>query len=368
MEGTQDEEDNGMNGKRRYIYMDVLRIIACLCVIYDHVNEYGYFMFAAREIGSLQYFAELFASIQCKLAVPVFFAISGALMLDREVSWKKLWLERIPRIALVLLVFSAIYYGAAVHAGKAEAGFKTFVFGLYEHGWGYSLWYLYAYLAFLIALPVLAPMARALDHRTMGYLFAAALSFRCLIPGFEALYWQGAHKLHPDFNLAFLTCDIVLFPLMGYYLHCRVQKRTLRRIFPVLCVASILLTSLSCYMTYRDYYKTWVAHTQTYHNLFAPVLSAAVFSGARLLFDGIREDSRPGRVLAEIGKCSFGVYLIHLLVAERFHGLFGLFEWMGGTGVLPLLGSLLYCSCIMLLCLIPIFILRRIPIIRRLIS
>ena len=357
-----------MNGKQRYVYMDVLRAIACLCVIYNHVNEYGFFMFATQEIGSLQYYAELFASIQCKLAVPVFFALSGALMLGHEVSLRKLWLERIPRFALVLTVYSALYYGMEVRAGTAQPGFRTFVFGLYEKGWGYSLWYLYAYLAFLVVLPVLSSMARALDHRTFGYLFAVSLVFRCLIPGFEALHWEGSHRLNPDFNLTFLTCDIILYPLMGYYLHSRVRRCTLRRAFPALCITSVLLTAVSCYMTCRDYNKTWVAYTQTYHSLFAPVLCAAVFAGARLLFEDIDVESRLGRFFAEIGHCTFGIYLIHPLVVENLRGLGGLFAWMNGTGILPLIGSLLYCLIMMVFCLIPVYLLRRIPVIRRLIS
>ena len=67
-------------GKRR-VYLDVLRIAACLCVVYNHTNEYGFFMFATREPGSMQYFLEMYASMLCKLAVPVFLALSGALML-----------------------------------------------------------------------------------------------------------------------------------------------------------------------------------------------------------------------------------------------------------------------------------------------
>ena len=348
--------------------MDVLRIIACLCVIYNHSYEYGFSMYGERTIGSAQYFVELFCSMSCKLAVPVFFALSGALLLGRKVSWRRLWLEKIPHIALVLTVYCALYYGIKVHAGSAQLGFKAFFFGMYEELWGYHLWYLYAYLAFLIALPVLAPMAQALDNRTLGYLFAVALVFRCLVPGFEALRWENLHHLNSYFDLTFLTCDIVLYPLMGYYLHVRASRNTLRRAFPVLWAASVLLTAVSCHMTCRDYFKTWQVYAQTYHSLFAPVLCAATFTGARLLFEDIDETSRLGRVLTEIGQCTFGIYLIHMLFTENREVFGGLFTWMHGTGVLPLLGSLLFCLMIMVLCLLPVCLLRRIPGIRRLFS
>ena len=358
-----------MNEKKRYVYMDVLRIIACLCVIYNHTYEYGFSMYGNREIGSAQYFVELFCSMSCKLAVPVFFALSGALLLGRKVSWRKLWLEKIPHIALVLVGYCTLYYFRQVHAGKVDWGFKTYVFGLYEKSWGYHLWYLYAYLAFLIALPILSALAQALDDRTLVYLIAVALVFRCAIPGFESFHWENTIHLNPSFDLSFLSCDIVLYPLMGYYLHVRASRRTLRRAFPVLLAMSVLLTAISCYMAYRDYFKTGHIFAQTYHNLFAPFLCAAAFSGARLLFEDIDEKSRLGRVLTEIGVSTFGIYLIHLMFVEDLCGLFGLFTWIHrSTGVLPLLGSLLYSLTMMALSLIPVLILRRIPGIKRLVS
>lgn len=357
-----------VSGKRRYVYMDVLRMIACLCVIYNHVYEYGYVMYAVREVGSAQYWVELFASMLCKLAVPTFFALSGALLLDREISLKKLWLERIARIALVLVLFSALYYGIDVQKGLAEPGIKTFIFGLYESVWGYPLWYLYAYLAYLVALPVLSRLAKALDQRTWLYLFAVALMYRCAIPGLEALRWENMHRMNPDFNLSFLSCDVVLYPMMGYYLHNRVDRNALKRMAPALCAAAVLLTATACFMKYREYFKTWHPQDESYHYLFAPVLCAAVFSTGRLLFEGIDEHSRLGRVLTEIGQCTFGIYLVHLLATEQLKGLWGWFDFRSATGALPLVGSLLYCVTMMLICLVPVWLLRKIPAVRKLIS
>ena len=358
-----------MDKGKRHLYMDVLRIAACLCVIYNHTEEYGFFMFATREPGSMQYFVEMYASILCKMAVPVFFALSGALMLGREISLKTLWKKKIPRIALALLLFCAVYYGAEIAADGTQPDIKRFIFGVYESGWGYSLWYLYAYLAFLVVLPALSAMAKALDKQAYVYMFAVALVFRCLIPGFEAYHWEGVHKLNPDFDLAFLTCDIVLYPLMGYFIHHRMDQRDLRRATPALCVSGAVLTAVSCAMTYRDYGRTWVVYTQTYHNLFAPVLCAAAFCLVKVLFDGMDARCRLARALAWVGGCTFGIYLVHPLFVDHLSGLGGLFDWMlQTTGVLPLLGSFLYALLMMIISMALVCLLRRIPLLGKLIS
>ncbi len=356
-----------MNMHKRHVYMDVLRIAACLCVIYNHVNEYGYYMFAYRQVGSAQYFLELFASMLCKMAVPIFLMISGALMLHGEVSIKKLYTVRIPRIALSLLVFSGLFYARAVLRGDVQPGLKTFIFGLYEAEWSIAYWYLYMYLAFLIALPVLSRFAQAMDNRTFAYFLLVAVFFRCILPGLEAWRWEGIHRLNPNLSLSFLSCDVVLYPAMGYFFHHRLDCRTLKKALPGLCAAAVLLTAGACAMTYRDYFRTWISHTVTYHELFAPFVCAAVFACARVLFENMRSDSRVGRVLAEAGRCTFGVYLVHLLATEGLRGLWGLFGWMSETGgVLPVLGSFLYCLAMMLICMGPVWLLRRIPVIRKL--
>lgn len=351
-----------MDKGKRYVYMDVLRIAACLCVIYNHVNEYGFFMFASREPGSAQYYLELFASMLCKMAVPVFLMISGALMLDGEVSLKKLWTVRIPRIAISLLLFSGLFYARAVLKSDVQLGLKTFIFGLYESEWNYAYWYLYMYLAFLIALPVLSRFMQAMDNRTFVYFLCVAVLFRCVVPGVEAWRWEGAHRLNPNLSLSFLSCDVVLYPAMGYFFHHRLDCRTLKKVLPGLCLAAVLLTAGACVLTCRDYFRTWVVHTQTYHNLFAPFVCAAVFIAAKVLFETVSSDSPIGRMLSEAGQCTFGVYLLHLIATEGLVGLGGLFGWMSETsGILPVLGSCLYCIVMMLICMIPVWLLRRIP-------
>ena len=100
-----------MEKKEKRIYFEVMRIVACFFVIFNHTSVNGYFLFSTREPGSAHFWIELFVSVFCKFAVPLFLAISGALLLAKEdeplsVIYKK----RFPRILLVLLLSSLLYY------------------------------------------------------------------------------------------------------------------------------------------------------------------------------------------------------------------------------------------------------------------
>ena len=95
--------------KEKNIYLEAMRVIAIFFVIFNHTGSNGYTLFSQEPIGSGKFWIYLFISVFCKFSVPLFFAISGALMLEKQYDHKKLF-ERIMRIFIVLFVFSFAYY------------------------------------------------------------------------------------------------------------------------------------------------------------------------------------------------------------------------------------------------------------------
>jgi surface polysaccharide O-acyltransferase-like enzyme len=65
--------------KQRAIYIDVLRIIACIMVIFNHTNERGFYRYVTDTPGTMLSIWNLFFSIACKSAVPIFFMMSGSI-------------------------------------------------------------------------------------------------------------------------------------------------------------------------------------------------------------------------------------------------------------------------------------------------
>lgn len=99
------------NYRSREPYIDVLRIIACLLVIFNHTNERGFLRFASDTIGSLEWGCHLFISIFCKSAVPIFFMISGSVLLRKKETMIETY-KRIPKFLADLIVFSLVYFFA----------------------------------------------------------------------------------------------------------------------------------------------------------------------------------------------------------------------------------------------------------------
>ena len=162
-----------------------MRILAAFFVIFNHTGNNGYFLFSLYPMHSFPFWIYLFLSIFCTFSVPLFFMISGALLLGREqISYRNLWTRRIPRMACILLFWSGVYYLVDVLRGWEEPSIVTFLTVLYEDAWTVPFWYLYAYLAFLISLPLLQRFAKGLQNRDFGYLIVVFLAFSCLLPIF----------------------------------------------------------------------------------------------------------------------------------------------------------------------------------------
>ena len=67
-------------------------------------------MFSVYERGSLPYWVYMFFSVFCKISVPLFFMIAGALLLKKDMDLKEIWSKKISRILAALVIFTAVTY------------------------------------------------------------------------------------------------------------------------------------------------------------------------------------------------------------------------------------------------------------------
>lgn len=157
---------------KKQLDIELMRIIAAFFVIFNHTGKAGFFLFSLYDTQSFQYWLYLFISIFCKMSVPLFFMIAGALLLNRqEESIKKLWIHRILHILSLLFLWSLFYYLVAVYQGSETFSLTHFLGKLYYKNWNFSYWYLYAYVAFLISLPLLRRLAQNLNDKEYIYIY-----------------------------------------------------------------------------------------------------------------------------------------------------------------------------------------------------
>ena len=99
----------------------------------------------------------------CKFSVSLFFMISGALLIPREnESLGFLYKNRVLKIVCTLFAFSALYFVREIQLGTQTWNIGVFFLRVYEGNLTTPYWYLYAYIAFLITLPIIRALAKSL--------------------------------------------------------------------------------------------------------------------------------------------------------------------------------------------------------------
>ena len=143
-----------MQQKTHYEYMDYLRFFAMVCVVYMHTaaGSLRMYLLSANWTG----LAALTGLAFC--AVPLFFLLSGALILNsqRTADFSYVLKKRIPKLLVPLAVYTAL--AAAWLAFRADSGLSGWLellkTGLREPVMPH-FWFMYTLLAMYLISPVL---------------------------------------------------------------------------------------------------------------------------------------------------------------------------------------------------------------------
>lgn len=132
--------------KARYDYIDILRVFSiCFVIVLHTIGDYFY---AEHNYGSTLWWCLGFANELSRTGVPLFFMISGFLLLKRDIpDIKEFYKHRFTKICIPLVGYS-IFYFAVDCIQTGEVNIRNFFSGFLNSGYEYHLWFMYS-LAFL---------------------------------------------------------------------------------------------------------------------------------------------------------------------------------------------------------------------------
>ncbi|MDD6678810.1 MAG: acyltransferase [Firmicutes bacterium] len=326
--------------KEKTVYYELLRIIAILCVVFNHTA--GFYSFTYADFGSWAWFVRLLVSLFSKIGVPVFFMISGALLLnrDRSLSWL---LSRVVHTGLQLAAITALIMVGKYFVYGVRPTLKSYIIFLYT-GTKLSsqLWFMYAYLAFLLSIPLLDRFVKNFDRVGMRYLiFCYVISQIALIA--QYVFLNDKYSFNSRLFPTWMATDIFLYPVIGWYLAKHPEETTRRRV-AVWTISAGLFIALLCgtvyLMGYRNGGSMEDLNYQRFHNYFVLFPSVAVFLIVQKLDAHIPPKLYP--VIRVLGGASFGVYMIHILVKDLPFMKRGLDYLSNSLGMDHLLSNILY--------------------------
>ena len=349
--------------QQRKTYIDALRIVAIFGVLYNHTNRRGYYLYAFSDARICQDFYIGIATLAAT-AVPIFFMISGALLLPKKESLKELFQKRILKMVLVLLVFSGIQYVLLLLEECVTFSRKAVVQAVLQDGVIPSYWFLYAYIAYLLLLPILRKVAEVMSKQDYFYLFALLLLVEGFLP--MVLNLAGIGGTNYFFSIPFLN-PIIIYPLLGYYLEQYMKESYYNKktnIIVGLCRAVVVLFFIAMTQWRGLPYEEFTTYDKgLYTCSFTMLLDVGIYYFVKY-FDLRKQHSmKYDQMLHSMGECAFGIYLIEQPIRERSSFIY--------DGLSPVIGRFPACIvwviCIFIVAYSIVAILRRIPVVRKLI-
>ena len=299
--------------KATILWVDLIRVLAIFLVVMVHVS--GQLTNVWGKIPNDQWIiADIYGGI-VRVCVPLFFMISGYLLLPRSESLGDFYRKRMPRILVPFVVWSLIYLGwfCGNHPNTCTPSLSWNL--LLVQGTYYHLWFLYSLINIYLILPVLRLMTRPnLDKRILWYLVGLWLIFQPLL-AIAHKFWNFSIKLSPP-----LTTGFVCYFFLGYLLGELGLSRARIIVSAAIWVISTLITIFGTYiLTYRSgQFDGFFYDFVSLNVIFA---SGATFLLLRWIAEAKLFSSSNGYALMRTFAISaFGIYLVHIIVIEVLGG------------------------------------------------
>ncbi len=285
---------------------EILRIVAIFGVVFNHTWVHGFDLYSVSGPG-INFTASLILAILCKVAVPLFFMISGGLLLEKEESLRTLFQKRILRMVLVLLLFSALSYGFKIHWGEVESpGVFDFIYRIWHEDMTIPYWYLYSYLALLLMLPLLRPMVKAMPNQAFVYLLGLHICYYGILTPIGYLF--GFDTLSSDLFLPMIE-RVIFYFLMGYYaVHRFSWKLMTKKHLALLGVAAAAAVLIMYLLTWHDI----SSHGEITWDFKGTWLWIPTFFIYALIHQLVswHPPKRAAKLIEALGSCVFGTYLL----------------------------------------------------------
>lgn len=289
----------------KIINIEILRFLAIVSVILIHMSM-GHFYdlnlmnqnFPAWVVNNIYYTLSRFC-------VPAFFIIAAYISYNNKSSSS--WSDKIIRIGLPYVVWSAIYYYYQGGTSIVELINKIFTSNPSFH-----LWFLPPFLGFVILLPAIKKIFNTEnDSKQFKHVFVLLFIFSILTPSVIVLlnYFYGGYDfLYGLGNFGFTLPGLLIFAFAFPFMHKKIKPAIGLFTYALLIIANLLL-SISV--------SEKLATPNEYFYSYATPL---VFISSFVLFNSIMSIDFSfvlgwvAGLIYKIGSCSFGIYLVHWLV------------------------------------------------------
>lgn len=309
--------------KNRNPAMDILRIIAVLCVISIHFFYHSGYYFTNND-NITMYLATVLRSF-FSVCVPLFMILSGFLLCNKTL--KKGYYSGIRKtvIIYILVAIACIIYKACKDSYKLTT--LTFFTGILDFtGANYS-WYIEMYIGLFLLVPFLNLIYKNLESRKQKNILLITLIAMTVLPTivnifkFDSLEWWANPGLNNN-NLQKLIPSwwTGIYPITYYFTGCYIREFGTKIKNRYLIIALIVaIFAFGTFNYYRSYGTTFITGNYVYWNGVEPyIMSVLLFLIiSKLKLNNINVKAK--FILWKISDLVLGTYLISFIFDSIYY-------------------------------------------------
>ncbi|WP_054642398.1 acyltransferase [Companilactobacillus kimchii] len=301
-----------MNKKQRIFYLDFIRVIAILLVIFIHVSTID----TTKHIGTTDWQIIKMLNYFAHISVPIFFMISGTLILNspKALSLKYTWQKRIPRVVIPFVIWSIIL--PTVISLTSNLLSTNDVWGRLKFILNKPtipvFWFMYPLIGVYILSPIIKTFVDNASLKMLFYVTSVWLVTCSLLPSVNVM--MGKDMKHV-FQLSPVSNFLLIGGFTGYFiLGYLLSQMDFRNIS-----SFALLTLFIGIGTFGNFFSESVPKTFDTNNsyyvtsLFIPIMSIAAFILLQKWGSSIRSRGVIN-FFESLAPLVFGIYLLHYLV------------------------------------------------------
>jgi surface polysaccharide O-acyltransferase-like enzyme len=348
-----------LQAKTTHLYwVDLVRVVAVFQVVLIHLS---YVIFFKEEPLSPNWRAANFYDSISRMGVPLFFMVSGYLLLGKSEPVLDFFRKRFIKVGVPTLFWSVAYLLWSVEAytnGKMNpvqvvlSMLKTIYTGDVE----IHLWFLYILIGIYLVAPVLRVYVSAASRRDLVYFTVMWFVATSMLELLQRITGFKTALVIP------VVTGYVGYFVLGYFLaDIRLERRG-RLLTALGCIIALAVTYFGTNLLSAD-----AAPIDTYfYSYFSPPTILASICGYLLLKDLGQNSGKAARMIRAVSASAFGIYLIHIMVVELLRkgdlG-FRIYSWMApSVYMIPLTALVVFVLSFMI-----VLAMRKIPVLKMLV-
>lgn len=326
----------------RTSYFDLLNVTSCISVIALHCNGF-YHQYSCSPIWKFTAFVQVV--FYC--AVPIFFMLSGATLLNylNRYSTKEFYKKRIKKTVIPYVFFTIAFYGLYVvghfvRHNEIDLNLMNFFKYLSNGRIPFAnYWFFIPLFCIYLLMPFLSKIVINSSKKELEFLIVIMFVFQSFLPIIDYFTKFNTIPVLP-------ITGYVFFLFLGYYLAKYDIEKNNKFLISVL-ILTIALFVIRFILILNVQQR--VELLQSYFGVYSVIPSVFIFCFAKRFWNqenGLYKYLRGGVQI--LSGFSFGVYLIHQVIIEVLASLFNYESWIMCTVGIIITYSV---SCFIVFCI-----------------